>query len=110
MTKFSTGGEDGSEDEKHVGDDYFLNSNDKIRFFFEEGITSSFQTYFNHSFIEQTPLIPPALSSSPKPKQSTKLATLCTPYPHLSLPPPSPSETVPSLDLLASATPTSYSL
>ncbi|CCG80717.1 Putative uncharacterized protein [Taphrina deformans PYCC 5710] len=32
MTKFSTG-----EKSAHVGDDYFLESNDKVRFFFEEG-------------------------------------------------------------------------
>jgi phytanoyl-CoA hydroxylase len=33
MTKFTTGDGD-----KHIGDDYFLNSNDKVRFFFEKGL------------------------------------------------------------------------
>ncbi|CUS15279.1 unnamed protein product [Tuber aestivum] len=36
MTRFSTGGENGEDGAKHVGDNYFLGSNDKIRFFFEE--------------------------------------------------------------------------
>jgi hypothetical protein len=38
MTKFTTGREDGDGASKHVGDAYFLESNDKIRFFFEEGV------------------------------------------------------------------------
>lgn len=35
MTKFSTGGDDGAD---HVGDAYFLESGDKVRFFFEESM------------------------------------------------------------------------
>lgn len=37
MTKFTTGEGGGKEDGEHVGDRYFLESGDKIRFFFEEG-------------------------------------------------------------------------
>ena len=39
LTTFTTGHDDG--DSKHVGDDYFLTSNDKIRFFFEPDAVES---------------------------------------------------------------------
>lgn len=39
MTKFSTG-----EKDAHVGDDYFLSSGDKVRFFFEEGVSCELDT------------------------------------------------------------------
>jgi len=36
MTKFTTGGNPTSTSKAHVGDEYFLTSHDRIRFFFEE--------------------------------------------------------------------------
>lgn len=42
LTRFTTG-DDKESNDQHVGDDYFLNSNDKVRYFFEPGAFSQGQ-------------------------------------------------------------------
>lgn len=41
MTQFSTGGDDGTDRQNHVGDQYFLESGDQVRYFLEEGALTS---------------------------------------------------------------------
>jgi phytanoyl-CoA hydroxylase len=45
LTRFTTGDDEEKKDAKHVGDDYFLTSGDKVRFFFEpDAISAENQT------------------------------------------------------------------
>jgi hypothetical protein len=95
MTKFSAG-----ETTEHVGDDYFLNSGDKIRFFFEEGECPP-PNHAQASHMWQMHLTVPGTSPSPRRKPLTKSGTtsmvflllllLCSPHLQRIHPVPSPA-------------------